>query len=460
VIGRVFKGEAFRRLSMQALLLLGLAVLISGTAMFLYDLSLPYIGFEIAGSVGVGAIDPEGPAAAAGLRMDDRLVEIGGGESPPAAYLHPQQESLQLTVLRDGQEVVLDVSLVPSPPRVVVNKIGYYLMALAYWAIAMTVLAFKPRDLVSQLFVLVALLGTFGIVVWRMADIGAFWANMTMPAIALAIGPVFVHYHTVFPERSGFRHTKTLLVGLYGASLLLLLLSTSSDLVYLYRQLHNLGAPSFATVIKLYFCACLIIGLAVLTRTYHESRSDTGRQQIALILLGTGLAAAPLMSFILLPQIVHTPYVVPSWISLLMLMFIPLSYVYAMYRHNLMKLDRIVNRSVVYFLLSLSLVGVYFALSLAVQRLMPETFSGRTIVISVVPILVLVFLLEPLKKKIAALVDRIWYGGWYEHDELVHRVSSELKNALDSQTVADLLVEDVAGTMQWGQVPSPAEQRV
>ena len=454
MLSRLFSAEGVRRLSMQALLLLGLAILVGGVAMFVYDVSLPHAGFEVAGATGVGAIDPGGPAASAGLHMDDRILDIQGQGSPGDAYLRPDQEALELTVLRDGQEISLNIDLTSPPPKVTFNKVGYYVMALAFWIIAVIALVFKPRDPVSQLFVLVALLGTLGIVVWRMADIGAFWANLAMPAIALAVGPIFVHYHTVFPERISFRGRRALLVGLYSISLILLLLSTASDLIYLDRQLKGLGngPPSLAAVIKVYFCVCLILGLALLARTYRESRSETGRRQVALIMLGTGLALLPLMIFIMLPQVLHTPYVVPSWISLLLLMLIPLSYLYAMYRHNLMKLDRIVNRSVVYFLLSLSFIAIYLALSLVTQWLMPDVFSGPATLVNVVPVLVLVFLLEPLKLKIQALVDGVFYGGWYEHNEFVHGVSSALKDALDSQTVADLLVNDVADTMRFKEV--------
>ena len=76
MMGRLFGSEGVRRLSMQALLLLGLAILISGVAMFVYDVSLPYAGFEVAGGSGVGAIDARGPAASAGLTLEDQILDI------------------------------------------------------------------------------------------------------------------------------------------------------------------------------------------------------------------------------------------------------------------------------------------------------------------------------------------------------------------------------------------------
>lgn len=449
MLRRLFGAEGFRRLSMQALALLGLGVLAGGVAMFVYDVSLPYPGFEVAGATGVGSIDPNGPAASAGLRMDDQILDIQGGRSPGDAYLHPGQESLRLTVLRDGQDIPLDVRLVQPPARVTLNKIGYYFMALAFWVIAMMVLVFKPRDSVSQIFVLVALLGTFGIVVWRMADIGAFWANLVMPAVALAVGPILVHYHTVFPRRIDFRGKKALLGVLYGASLLLLLLSTASDLVYQHRQLNDLGGgpPSLAAVIKVYFIACMLIGLLMLVRTLRGSPSETAKRQSALILLGTAMALLPLMVFILLPQVLHIPYAIPSWISLLTLIFLPLSYLYGMYRHSLMKLDRIANRTAMLTLLSVALALIYIGLFLGIRFFIPGTVVGPGIA-ETVAALVLGLSIPVLKHRIQIIVDRAFYGGWYNYQSLISSLSPALNDALDMETIVQLLTQNVAKTLR------------
>ncbi|MBN1815127.1 MAG: GAF domain-containing protein [Anaerolineae bacterium] len=449
MLRRLLGAEAFRRLSMQALLLLGMAILISGVVMFAYDLSLPYAGFEVAGATGVGSIDPLGPAASAGLRMDDQIVDIRSDGQPGGAYLHPGQDALQLVVLRGGEELTLEIDLVAAPDKATLNKLGYYFMALTYWVIAMTVLVFKPRDQVSQFFVLVALLGTFGIVVWRMADIGAFWANLVMPGVALAVGPIFVHYHTLFPQRVTFRHRRPLLAVLYAASLVLLLLSTTSDLVYLYRQAHDLGSgpPSLAAPIKVYFIVCFVIGLALLIWTLLRSPSETSKRQSALILLGTAMATLPLMVFVLMPQVLHIRYTIPSWISLLMLAFLPLSYLYGMYRHNVMKLDRIVNRTVVYFFLTVALVPLYFGLFAGIRFLLPGAFSGTGIV-ETGAAAILGLSIPFLSHRIQILVDHAFYGGWYNYESFISDISPAFNEAVDMETITNLLTENVARALR------------
>jgi hypothetical protein len=54
---------------------------------------------------------------------------------------------------------------------------------------------------------------------------------------------------------------------------------------------------------------------------------------------------------------------VTIWPALLCLGFIPLSYLYAILRQDVINLDRVVNRTVVYFFLFLTLAILYFGLS-------------------------------------------------------------------------------------------------
>ena len=165
---------------MQALLLLAIVTFLGGAAVTGYKASLPYAGFEFSGDSYVGAVAPDGPAAAAGLQRGDRILTIDGLQpmSSGELYLHPGQGTLQLLVARDGQTLALEVT--PKSPSLgtFLNRVGYSLMALGFWIIAVLVLAYKPRDSAAQFFVLLTLLGTVIIVTWSMADLGSLWANM------------------------------------------------------------------------------------------------------------------------------------------------------------------------------------------------------------------------------------------------------------------------------------------
>jgi signal transduction histidine kinase len=448
-----FDKESHKRLAMQVLLILGLVIFVGGSVVFWYQASLPHAGFEFSGESVVGAVAPEGPAAAAGLQVGDRILTING-LSPMSSgeiYLHPGEDILKLEVAREGQTLALELNLAPPSLANVLDKAGYFLMALGFWIIAMLVLIFKPRDSVAQFFVLLTLLGTAVVIIWRMADLGSLWANLVMGVLAATIGPMFVHYHTLFPERSHFRGRGLFLGWLCGIGALLALLSLVLDALYytgLYRQFGSDPWPSAAVTIKAYFSVCLLVGLVLLGRTYRVTTSERSRRQIALVALGSTVALLPLIVLILVPQILFAQYLIPSWIPLLMLAFIPASYLYATYRHDLMKLDRVINRSVAFFLLGLALVLLYLGLEWGIRSLVPGSHPLPVTLGDVVPIVVLLFAFQPLKRQIERLVDHLLYGGWYNYESFTLEMSQALNEAVDLETIVTLLTETVAQTMR------------
>lgn len=440
-------------MGVQALVLLGVAILLGGLATFVYHVSLPYVGFEFGGGRTVGRVAASGPAAAAGLQVGDKVLTIDG-RAPMLSgdiYLRPGQRTLHLVVRRGEQ--ALSLNLVPAPPSAatILDSTGYFFMALGYWTIGMIVLAFKRRDQVGRLFVLLCLLGAAVIVVWPLADLGSLWANLSMTVLVAVIGPVFVHYHTLFPERTAFKGKRLLLAGLYASGLVLLVLSTALDVLYYtgrYQSFSIESWPTLAPAVKAYFALCLLIGLALLVRTYRVTQSETSRRQLALVVLGTGLALLGLTVLILIPQILVTGYIVPPWIPLLMLVLIPASYLYATYRHNLMNLDRAVNRTVVFTTLSLLLVVLYLGLDRGLRALIPDLAAAPILLLDAVSIVALVLALQPLRRRIQVLVDHAFYGGSYTYESFISDKSQALNNAQDMATVVEVLTEQVARTLR------------
>jgi hypothetical protein len=259
-----------------------MAILADGIAATVYTLSLPYAGFEFAGAATIGAVDPGSSAEAAGLQGEDEVLSIDGRPFDlGTAYLRPGQASLRLTVQRDGQTIPLEIALRRATPREAIYTTSHLLIGLAFWIIAMAVLLLKPRDRVAHFFVLIALLSALAVVIWVFSALGLLWATLLMPATVSMLGPLFVHFHSVFPERSDLRLRKALLGGLYGIGLILLSLATVSRLMALSTQ-DGIRLPSFTPCIEAFFGLCVLLGLGLLVRTYQMTRSETSRRQVAL----------------------------------------------------------------------------------------------------------------------------------------------------------------------------------
>jgi hypothetical protein len=304
---------------MKLLALLGMLVLLSGLATFVYYVSLPYAGFEFAGRASIGAIDPGGPAASVGLQVGDRVLAMDGLPFRAGMpYLQPNQGMLQLTVLRDGQSIPLEITLTSPSLKERLHTTSHFLVALAFWIIAMSVLLLKPRKSESQTFVLVSLLSALALVVWLLADLGIPWASILMRTLVLVIGPFFVYFHAIFPERSDFRSRRILLASLCGTGLILWVLSVTLALIF---GPGSEGLLSLTPVIELHFFICAVVSWVLLFRTYRATRSEASRRQVALVLLGTGMALLPFIVLIGTPTSLPRPtlflpgYPCSCWLS-------------------------------------------------------------------------------------------------------------------------------------------------
>jgi signal transduction histidine kinase len=453
MVARRFGAERANRLGIKILAALGIVILFGGLAIFGYYATLPFAGFELAGPVRIGAVVPDSPAETAGLQVGDQVLTMDVAPFRLGqAYLRPGQEILRLSVLRDEQVIPVEIALVRPSLKERFFTSSHLLVALAFWMVAMAVLAFKPREPVAHLFVLVTLLGVMALVVWLLADLGLAWANILMATVVVLIGPLFVHFHTLFPERSDFMGKRVLLVGLYVVAVVLLLLSTSSDLAY-YLRLGSgngwLASLPMTAVIEAFFSLCLLIGLMLLVRARLVAASETSRRRAALVFFGTALALLPFIVLIVIPQIFSAPYLAPTWLTLLALVLIPLSYVYAMYRRDLMKLDGTINRTVVFYLLALTLTGLYVGVSLGLQRLMPDASSGTITLTDAGLFIGLVLLVDPLKQRTQTAVDHVLYGGWYNYQSFISSTSEALGDAVDVPGISQLLDKDVVGTMRF-----------
>lgn len=448
---RLFGGQARGRLQVLAVLLLSVAVLFVGLGAFVYHQSLPYAGFEFGGGRTIGAVVPNSPAEAAGLQAGDVVLSMAGiTYRLGSAYLRPGQEMLRLTVLREGATILIEIALAtPSLGERFITS-SQYLVALAFWLVAMAVLLFRPRNPETQLFAVMAHLVAAALVLWSLADLGLDWANLSMVAVVGFSGPVFVHFHTLFPERVAFRGKKALVVGLYGVAAVLVLASTALD-VAAYRMygMDSDTLPTLAPVVEAFFSVCVLVGIGLLVRAYFVTTSEKSRRRAAVVGLGALLALLPLVSLIVIPQLFSVPYLLPTWVNMLLLVLIPLAYAYALYRPDLIRLDHAVNRSVVFYLLVVILGSLYLFLSLGIRRLVPGLSASVVTATDVGIFIGGLAAWQPVRQRTQVFVDRALYGGWYDYQSFISQSSEGLRDAIEVRDVSDLLDRWVVGTMRF-----------
>jgi hypothetical protein len=134
----------------------------------------------------------------------------------------------------------------------------------------------------------------------------------------------------------------------------------------------------------------------------------------------------------------------------LSLLLIPLSIGVAILRYRLWDIDVLINRTLVYGSLTVTLALVYFAgvaMTEAIFRALTDQ-EQQPQVVAVVSTLVIAALFMPLRRRIQGFIDRRFYRRKYDARETLEAFSAKLSRETDLDALSDDVISVVRETMQ------------
>src|SRR4030095_12815508 len=129
---------------------------------------------------------------------------------------------------------------------------------------------------------------------------------------------------------------------------------------------------------------------------------------------------------------------------------LPISMGIAVTRYRLYEIDTLVNRTLVYGALTVTLALVYFGGVTATQAIC-QALTGQeeqTQLAVVASTLVIAALFTPLRRRIQSFIDRRFYRSNYDARKTLEAFSAQLRDETDLNALSDDLVGVVRETMQ------------
>jgi hypothetical protein len=137
-----------------------------------------------------------------------------------------------------------------------------------------------------------------------------------------------------------------------------------------------------------------------------------------------------------------------TYAALLSFVAIPIAVGFAVLRYRLYDIDIIINRTLVYGSLSLTLVALYFGGIVVLQRVFVLLTGQQSTLAVVASTLVIAALFNPLRHRIQSFIDRRFYRSKYDARKTLETFSAQLRNETDLEALGDDLVGVVRETMQ------------
>jgi hypothetical protein len=221
----------------------------------------------------------------------------------------------------------------------------------------------------------------------------------------------------------------------------------------------------------------LVVSLIVLqVYRYRHVSTPLQRQQTKWVIFGIAFAFGPLVivlrvEYVLLPQFFSMSPLAFTLVQMpfnLLLLLFPLSIGFAILRYRLWEIDTLVNRTLVYGTLTVSLALVYTGLVLGLQSLvglLTGTISEQPLVI-VASTLVIAALFQPLRHRIQGIIDRRFFRRKYDAAKTLEAFSATLRNEVNLDQLSEHLLAVVQETMQpehvslWLRKPQKDKKRI
>lgn len=345
----------------------------------------------------------------------------------------------------------LDIAVILEPADRSINQ-GLRFIALVYLSIGIYVL-FRRWTAPKATHFYVFCLASFVLYAFKytsqldLLDWVIYWGNAAAAALQPAL---FLHFAVSFsntpdaPRRRRIAHAIRVLA-IYAPGAFLVSLQIWAIRFWSATELLNHRLDQIAVgYLALYY----VIAAVVFWSRYRRTTSALERQQLKWLSRGTLLAVTPFTLVYAIPYMAD--WTVPGLLTKiagLSLVFVPLTFSWAIVRYRLMDVDLIFKRGVTYTLATAALVGAYF-LIVAVTAEMVHTRLPNLRwwgLVAAITITGLVF--DPLKRAIQGRVDRVFDQKRFDYRETLVDFGRGLNGQTDLSTLVDSIVKRLPQTL-------------
>lgn len=403
-------------------------------------------------------VDAGGPAQ--GLQVGDEIIAINGQNVERSDYRMEnvfrqlnRDAAYTLTIRRDGElrDLTLRRNHLPLLKRVFTSgAVSTLLSSAVFLFIGIAVFAVKPEDKQALLLSLWLVLMASAFSLPQPFEGTSWWyrALIVFGQLTKLFAPsLLLHLFLVFPEPSPilkrwprleqYLYVPTLLLVVLPNTYMMILWAVAPEELFAF----SLRYPWLGLMSAIVLPVTILVALVALVLSYRRA-GQVSKRKLRIVLVGTLAAFVPFIAWFLILAFVprsregRFPYVGWSIVNTLLLAM-PISFAYAIVRHQVIPVKLIIRRGLQYLLaknalrlaLALPVVGLALSIIANHERSMGDMLLGSSLYFYL--FIAALALALAFRKRLGEWVDRKFFRETYNQEKILRELTDDVKK-LDS----------------------------
>jgi sigma-B regulation protein RsbU (phosphoserine phosphatase) len=394
---------------------------------------------------------PGGVTDRAGVVDGDTLLRINGktfhtvGQAQQIIDAHGVGEHVTYTLRRGARTFDTSIEIIKVFN---IPFLAFFILGLGFLLVGYVVAMTKPEGFIQRKF------GRFGLA--AMLLFGFYGLRQAIPdnpflsrllIVSLVAGyilsiPQFIGFFLHYPVRRKVAGRKWTVPLLYLFSVLNVVLAPLGQ---------YLGVPQPLLWIPVGMpYAAFVAGIVIFCRSYFTAVPADRKAALKPVLIGMIVGGAGIVYILGLSIVNPFALFFTPWLSLpgVLVLGIPATFGYSIFRYRLMDIDLIVKRSLIYGLVTASIAAIYLLIVYGVGSLiayMLGTEENRLLNIAAFILIALVF--DPIKRRIQSWIDLGFYRERLNYQKALLEFSQELPTKMNLPQIMDSIVQRISTTM-------------
>lgn len=199
--------------------------------------------------------------------------------------------------------------------------------------------------------------------------------------------------------------------------------------------------------LRCYLIFFVLLAVFFLIFSYRKVAMEEERAQIKWIFYGLFVGLGPFILLYELPQVIRNKPLMTEEFSLLFFIFIPLAFAFSIVKFKLMEVELVINRSLVYFLLTVFTVSIYLFSVALFQNIFSNFFSVNKTAVSVIGALAAAVVFHPARKKIQEIVDKAFFRMSFDYKKSILSFSERAYEMVNRGQLVEFFLQKMKNTL-------------